>query len=466
MDNRIYQLEIYFNENIENIDIFEFEDIIQTNIEYIDREYIFYDKVSLEVYNPFIINSYIRYNFDENPVYLKEKLERLPYIKNIKMRTLRKQNKERNSTINISVDKIPKIVNDVDKIFYIRKKMSKYIRNISEDKRESFSLLLSELSELKYNIKKNVFNLRIVEIDKEIESIYMVLKEYINILGLDIDIKIKHNDIKIDKIMFNKFRESLIDFLHSEILEFHELKNGELKLLIEIEFRQEMENLNIYIIEKGKNIDVNKVFENAMNTNILNPNYEYSTKEILNSIFNKNYINSTNELDEKERLISYIKYKNVVNELEGSIDIEYKDNIFKVITTIPLEILFMRGIVFSEGKNTYIINKNLIEDIFEFDDKNKVLLNGLQYYKYNNKNIGYISFPIEKKNKSSKRLGLLLKTDNRYTIVDISSENIFEEDIYFEKNVDSQIFIGEYLLKSLKKARILNTENIIKFFKG
>ena len=208
------------------------------------------------------------------------------------------------------------------------------------------------------------------------------------------------------------------------------------------------------------------MFENAINTNILKPNYEYSETEILKSICNKNYINSSDELDEKERLISYIKYKNIINDLKGSIELENKQGLYtKIITKIPMDIIFVKGLVFNEGKSTYVINKDLVEDIFEFNSENIINLNGLQYYKYENKNIGYISLPIEKFDDNN-RCSLLIKSGNRFTIIDINASNIFEEDIYFQKKEDSQIFIGECLLKSIKRAKILNVKNIIKFFKG
>lgn len=466
MDNKIYQLDIYFNENIEDINISELENFIQNDLEYVNREYIFYDKVSLEVYNPFTLNSYIRYTFNINPLILKEKLEKFEYIKNVNLTSYTNKVSERGSNITISVDKIPEIVDDVDNIFYIRKKLSKFTTSIVEDKRHEYTSLLKELSELKYNLKRNIFQLRIVDIEKEIENIYRVLKEYINILGIDIDLEIKHNDIKIDKIIFNRFRESLIDILYAEILEFYDLENKGNKFVLKIEFKQELDKLSIYIIGEGKSININKVFENAINTNILKPNYEYSETEILKSIFNKNYINSSDELDEKERLISYIKYKNIINDLKGSIELENKQGLYtKIITKIPMDIIFVKGLVFNEGKSTYVINKDLVEDIFEFNSENIINLNGLQYYKYENKNIGYISLPIEKFDDNN-RCGLLIKSGNRFTIIDINASNIFEEDIYFQKKEDSQIFIGECLLKSIKRAKILNVKNIIKFFKG
>ena len=166
MDNKIYQLDIYFNENIEDINISELENFIQNDLEYVNREYIFYDKVSLEVYNPFTLNSYIRYTFNINPLILKEKLEKFEYIKNVNLTSYTNKVSERGSNITISVDKIPEIVDDVDNIFYIRKKLSKFTTFIVEDKRHEYISLLKELSELKYNLKRNIFQLRIVDIEK------------------------------------------------------------------------------------------------------------------------------------------------------------------------------------------------------------------------------------------------------------------------------------------------------------
>ncbi|WP_155731311.1 hypothetical protein, partial [Streptobacillus moniliformis] len=110
--------------------------------------------------------------------------------------------------------------------------------------------------------------------------------------------------------------------------------------------------------------------------------------------------------------MNFIKINNVIEELDGKIEISLVDDIMRFNINIPFKILFINGFVFSEMNKTYVINTEYIVDTFEFDNKNVNSLNGYNYYKYKNNNIEYIKLPIESEEKD--RLGLLIKTNNKY----------------------------------------------------
>ncbi|CAM3067544.1 hypothetical protein [Streptobacillus ratti] len=465
--NKNFIVEVYFKDDIEIKDIRynEIHNFVDSNCKIIKKDYIFYENVKLEYYNPFKLYSYVKYevmNFDKN---INTQLGLFYEIKLVKFRT--KVSNEETNNINVSIEQINNIIEKIDDIYFIRKDLNKFTKYIDDKKKNDFLKELKLLSTLKYDLKRETFSLRIIDIKREMYSIEKIIKEYISLLGLNIKFNINHNDIKIDKTMFDKIKEALIDVLHNSVLSFFETKNSNINdeenYTLELNLKQKKYNLIIEIVEKGNKVDINSIYNNAIKANILNSNETYSEKDILLSILNKNYINALEDLEEKEKIMNFIKINNVIEELDGKVEISHVDDVMKFNINIPFKILFINGFVFSEMNKTYVINTEYIVDSFDFDNKNVSNLNGYNYYMYKNNNIEYIKLPIEIEEKD--RLGLLIKTNNKYTIVDVNKKHYFE-DIFFNKDEKSKIYMGEVLLKSVKKAKILNLESIIDMLKG
>lgn len=466
--NENYIVELYFKDNIGLNDI-RYQDIdkfISENCRILKRDYIFNENISLEHYDPFKLYSYIRYEVEYFDKYLSSQIELFEEIKMIKYKS--KLNNQESNNINVSIDQINHIIEKIDDMYYIRKNLNKFTKYIDNNtKRNEFLKELKQLSTLKYDLKRETFSLRIIDIKKELFNIEKTIKEYISLLGLNVKFIINYNDIKIDKTLFDKIKETLIDVLHNSVLSFFESKklniNDEISFLLELIVKQEKYNLIIEINEKGNNVDINKIYNNALKAKILNVNETYTEKDILLTMLNKNYINALDDLEEKEKIMNFIKLNNIIDELNGKISIDTQENLITYLINIPFKILFIYGLVFTEQNKTYVINTEYIVDTFEFNKENISNLNGYNYYKYKGNNIEYIKLPIDVDEES--RIGLLVKTNNKFTIIDVNKKHYFE-DLFFNKNIDSKIYMGEVLLKSVKKAKILNIESIINMLKG
>ena len=481
METLVYNLNVFFYENydFEKIDIFEFEKLLEDETEILKKEYIFDNSLTLESYDVLKLNTSIRCTLSSCSLSLIEKIKSLEYIKEVKVEEvdLSKKNKE---MITISLENISNIIENVDNIFYIRKKLYNFKDYIKEEKQDEFKNLIKDLSELKYNLKRQVFNLRVIDLKEELQNIQNIITEYIDLLGLRVKLSFNDNDLKVDKILFFRIKNAIIDVLHSIVMSISDytiklFDKGDYDFEIDFNIKQEVDKLCLSIYIKGYSLEIDKIHNNAINSGILKPNYDYSETEILSSIFNKNYINSASDLYDKERLITYIKYRNIVDELGGTIFVHNEEGkSVEYITKIPLNIILFEGFVFSEDKKYYVLDNSLIVDIFDFDPNKIIELNSLKYYQYKDKNLGYINLPIDKnvfnkkelKNSKDNRKGLLIKSNNRYTVIDVCSKDIYYEEIYMKKNYDSKIYMGDYLLKSLKRAKVIDLCSIIKMLKG
>lgn len=143
-----------------------------------------------------------------------------------------------------------------------------------------------------------------VDIKKEISKIEFSIIEYINFLNLKIDFNINYDNIFIDKILFNKIKDKLIDLIYV-IISSNKISN------LTLNIKQEMYNFVIEIILDITNNDINRIYDNAIKLNILNKDVKYYDNEILKCIFDKRYINSILDESIKEKT-GYIRYYNLL----------------------------------------------------------------------------------------------------------------------------------------------------------
>ena len=155
VETLVYNLNVFFYENydFEKIDILEFEKILEDETEILKKEYIFDNDLTVESYDPLKLHVSIRCTLSSCSLSLIDKIISLEYIKEVKVEEvdLSKKNKE---MITISIENISNIIENVDNIFYIRKKLYNFKDYIKEEKQDEFKNLIKDLSELKYNLKR------------------------------------------------------------------------------------------------------------------------------------------------------------------------------------------------------------------------------------------------------------------------------------------------------------------------
>lgn len=412
----IYLLEIHFKKSfVDKINLQEIEKIILSNCNIIEKKQILYSNEKFSIDK---VSSYLNIYIDDKPLKLEQELKKIEYIKSFK---IQKEDKiEDNIEIEVNLKEINGLINNIDKLYYIRKKIKSSLKDVKSNELEN---TLEELSTLKYNLKRNVFRLKMVNIKKEISKIELSILEYINFLNLKTSFKINYDNIFVDKILFKKIKSKLLDLIY-EILSSNKTSSMTLNI------RQEIYNFVIDIIIDMPKEDIDRIYSNAVKLNILSEDIKYYDNEILKCIFDKRYINSIMDETVKEKNLIYTRYYNLMESLNSNIDVQKYDDKFKIETKIPLETIYINGFVFEENLKSYVINKEEIIDIFDFDIENIIELNGYKYYKYKDKKIIYTNLPIEKEN--CERLGLLLKINTLYTIVDVSKK-YYEEEIYMEK---------------------------------
>lgn len=460
----MYFLEVYFKEDASMINLKDLEEIMKDeNI--IDSEYIFDEKQNLRMYNPEKLNAHIRYSLKKYDLKLKNKIENLSFVKMVKFYQI-KENLNDSKEISIELKRLDLIINNVENLYKLKNKFSKYKKYLSNDLKKKFKEDIDIFYSNKFKLQNNIFELKIVDIEYEINNIKTIIGSYASIFNVSSKIEINYQkNLKIEKTIFSKLKNVLIDKFYNIIIKFSEYDNNRNFSLI-FNISQDNNELVIEIIEKGISLDINEIYQKAIDLKILENNVKYSDEEIMMCIFNKSYVNSYKSYEIKEKLMSDIKFYLVLKDLDSKIKLEnQKDDYFKIISKIPLKLVNLNFYIFNINNKFYGINTQKIETVFEFQNNKVSTKNGLKYYNYNNLELAYINLPIDKHNIDNKT-GLLLKNFGKgYTVIAVPNI-LYEETLYFNYDRTSKIFMGEAFLKNGKKVNIVNIDEIINLLKG
>lgn len=426
----LYKLTITFKKDydIEKINILDFFKNIKESFNVISKEYVFLDNnVSFNDYVPDKINCFLEFiiSFDGNNIdeLIKKFLSDFDFILDyILIKLSEVESKKDEFSINSS--QINNLVNNIDKLFYIRKDLQEMSRFIRKDKKDEYYRLIKNLSLTKYYLKDETFNLRIINVTNELQNIQSRLVEYAKTFGIDFQLNYDiNNTITMDKILFFAIKPSLISLLYAFIHEENEKrqKNIEKKeFIVSINFIQDFNKIKIII--NNPNIQYNLAY-----TNIAKNDF-YSIKE--------------NELE-----LSFLNYKHIIESKDGRLYIDEDSNI---VTKLPLNFLTLNCYIIKTALGYFAIDKTKVINVFKYNKDNVVSINNVKYFK-----ISSFEMPILNSVTNPKfAIQICIKLQNFILLV---NDVLYEEKIFVRPiENDNNNFIGECLLKDTKKAYILN----------
>lgn len=426
----LYKLTITFKKDydIEKINILDFFKNIKESFNVISKEYVFLDNnVSFNDYVPDKINCFLEFiiSFDGNNIdeLIKKFLSDFDFILDyILIKLSEVESKKDEFSINSS--QINNLVNNIDKLFYIRKDLQEMSRFIRKDKKDEYYRLIKNLSLTKYYLKDETFNLRMINVTNELKNIQSRLVEYAKTFGIDFQLNYDiNNTITMDKILFFAIKPSLISLLYAFIHEENEKRQRNIEkkeFIVSINFIQDFNKIKIII--NNPNIQYNLAY-----TNIAKNDF-YSIKE--------------NELE-----LSFLNYKHIIESKDGRLYIDEDSNI---VTKLPLNFLTLNCYIIKTALGYFAIDKTKVINVFKYNKDNVVSINNVKYFK-----ISSFEMPILNSVTNPKfAIQICIKLQNFILLV---NDVLYEEKIFVRPiENDNNNFIGECLLKDTKKAYILN----------
>ncbi|VWL85829.1 hypothetical protein [Oceanivirga miroungae] len=402
------------------------------NIE--NRDFIFFKTQNINEYNENKLNASISYSITSADRSIENKIHKYLYeniyISKYKLELVDVEEKTKNN-INIKPIQIDNLLDDVDKIFYLRKSLETYDRYLPDKIKEKYKKDIKKLREIKYRLKASVVNLRLFELELEFNKMKTRFSDYARNLGIDFDFKFNVTNIKLDKLIFYKLKPAIKDLVYTLIELETEKRKKELvynKLDFSISFTQDFNKLVMDI-----------------HSNHLSDNKIYKT------IFNNEFeiLSDDEEIREQELAIL-----NVYSLLKDLGEVKFTDDNSLEFTT-TLNFLTLNSLIIQVDLGYYAIDTNYVVDYKDFNKENIVSINNISYYKFNESHL-----PIIKASNEIKK-ALVLKIEN-HSYVFLVKDILHQEEIFVKSlETKSNEYLGYAILKDSKKALLINLKSYI-----
>ena len=379
MENTENILDIYFKES-KNLNDYEFlEKEIEENFQITYKKYIFLEDDIFDDYDPENINMRLNYVlYLDDTVKLEKILKRYDFVQKYNISYTDESEKE-NDFVEIKISKLNNILDQTANIVLIKNNLESFKKYLSLEKQDEFEEVIDQISKYRENINKIIINSRVVDLKEEVRKIESIIIDYSKILNKEIQFKVKGLKINIDKYIFNKIKDHIINVFVNSILygiesgEERQLYEKDKRGLLTLLFKQEFGEIVVEMIDDGQGIDVEEIYQRAEKSGLIDKNKTYTKEEILNTIF-KPEISLTNKKDENiERDLTLSNFYNTVDELGGSIKAESEKNKYTVITVrIPLSFILTESLLVKAGDINYAFPFSSVEKTIKIEKKNSI----------------------------------------------------------------------------------------------
>ena len=472
MENTENILDIFFKES-KNLNDYEFlEKEIEENFQITYKKYIFLEDDIFDDYDPENINMRLNYVlYLDDTVKLERILKRYDFVQKYNISYTDESEKE-NDFVEIKISKLNNILDQTANIVLIKNNLESFKKYLSLEKQDEFEEVIDQISKYRENINKIIINSRVVDLKEEVRKIESIIIDYSKILNKEIQFKVKGLKINIDKYIFNKIKDHIINVFVNSILygiesgEERQLYEKDKRGLLTLLFKQEFGEIVVEMIDDGQGIDVEEIYQRAEKSGLIDKNKTYTKEEILNTIF-KPEISLTNKKDENiERDLTLSNFYNTVDELGGSIKAESEKNKYTVITVrIPLSFILTESLLVKAGDINYAFPFSSVEKTIKIEKKNFSYVSDYMYYSLDNVDYPVLKIPDELLGNKQKMLnyGIILSISSEKYIFLVDYIGEIEELVPRKINIDNKLynsFLGAAILKNEEIVLILDVKKI------
>ncbi|MBD3841495.1 MAG: chemotaxis protein CheA, partial [Campylobacterales bacterium] len=332
----------------------------------------------------------------EQPVDLKERTQKqtqsiplevipphtLNSVQN-KTQSLTKSNIQKDSFfLKVNSKKIDNLINQVGELVVKNSQLSLLAEQLQNE--ELFELLES-MQLLLDNVRDEVMNVRMVPVKESFSKYRRIVNDTASKLGKDIEFILEGEDTELDKSLVEKLTDPLTHIIRNSIdhgIETKEKrvqngKNPKGKVVLRAFTDSGM--IVLQIQDDGAGINTDRIYQKAIEKNIITSQSNLSKKEIYNLIFMPGFSTASAITDISGRGVGMDVVKRNIEELRGIIDIESQLGHGTILTIkLPLTLAIIDGFLLQSGHQKYIIPLEMIEQCYELTDELKSTLNYAQ----------------------------------------------------------------------------------------
>lgn len=274
---------------------------------------------------------------------------------------------EKISSIRVASNKIDELVNNVSELVTIQAQLQLFAEN-SED---SKIIVLSEnIEKLTRQLRDIAFSVSLIPLQNDMMRFRRLVRDLSKDLNKQIEFVVEGGDIELDKNIIEHLGDPLLHMIRNCI--DHGIETPDERIskgknptgTIILKAYYQGSNVIIKIIDDGKGIEPDKIFERAVEKGIVEENSDMSRKQIFDLVFVSGFSMKDNVSEISGRGVGMDVVKRKINEIRGEVSIDsVVDEGTTVTIELPLTLSIIDGLVVSVGENKYVIPIAVIEKL-------------------------------------------------------------------------------------------------------
>ena len=279
------------------------------------------------------------------------------------------------ATLRVEASKVDAIINLVGEMVIANANVIQQASRVNDKKLiESVSVVSRMLEE----IREASMQTRMTPIGETFSRFKRIVRDLSKDLGKAIDLEIIGAETELDKTVTEKISDPLIHLVRNSLdhgIEMPEDRTAQgkpAKGKIILKAFHEAGNIAIQIIDDGKGLDPEWLYQKAISKGIVSENDILTDKQKINLIMAAGFSTAETITNVSGRGVGMDVVKRNIEELRGNIDLDSKVGIGTTMTIrLPLTLAIIDGFMTKIGKQFYIIPLEMIDECIELDKIHK-----------------------------------------------------------------------------------------------
>ena len=422
-------------------------------------------------------------NDDKDISKIRSPKEILELVKQIIPETLKEDNErnkevndnanQKNSTLRVNAAKLDDLMNRVSALITLKSEIK--LTATLKGYKEIFDLA-DKLEEITSQLKNDVFEIRLVELDTIRVNLERLIRD--TAIKLEKEVQFTHEGLntELDKTIVDNLLSPLLHIVRNSIdhgieessvrAERGKTSHGNIKMK---SFRSGT-YVYVQIIDDGNGINKEKIIQKAINSNLIKQGDRLTDKEIFELTLRSGFSTAENLSSVSGRGVGMDVVKAEISKLRGDIEIESEDEIGTTITLkLPLSLSIVDTLLVQTGNMYFSIPLEEI-DRCELSKKENINNSESNFLKLNENLIPYISlrevFKPEQDFSGTARAIVIKKEDKNTAIIVDRIIGEFQAVVKpLGKAIEENEFLsGGSLMADGNISYIIDTNKLIEFY--
>ncbi|MFP4662125.1 MAG: chemotaxis protein CheA [Halanaerobiales bacterium] len=299
---------------------------------------------------------------------------------------IRKQNACTSSVgggiIRIPTKKVDNLVDMMGELIITQSQIEQEAEN-KFDSNDSFFTKLLNMSRIMKEMQNLSMSLRMISLRSTFQKLARIARDTIDELDKDVNVIFEGEDTEIDRNIAEKLLKPLVHLVKNSIshgIEVPGVRKKRSKPVsgkVKISAYSNKGSVYIEISDDGNGIDLDKVYNKALEKGLISSSKKYSEKEIEEFIFLPGFSTNENVDTVSGRGVGMDVVKTEISRIGGKIELDNRPGEgCTFILKIPINLAVMNGTIVSIYEYKYILPTLNIKQILQLKDQNWVNVRG------------------------------------------------------------------------------------------